>query len=101
MMPVVTRLTPPEDIAVATRIATALGVWRDGMSTVGGSGRHGDTLEAFYRAIGMPTRVHELDIPQDDLPLLAQDTLKNFNANPGARPTGYVDEMLQLLHAAW
>jgi hypothetical protein len=49
----------------------------------------------------MPTRVHELDIPQDDLPLLAHDTLKNFNANPGARSEGYVDEMLQLLQAAW
>ena len=60
-----------------------------------------DALEAFYRSIGMPTRVHELDIPQDDLALLAHDTLKNFNANPGARPEGYVDEMLQLLQAAW
>ena len=49
----------------------------------------------------MPTRVHELDIPQADLPLLAHDTLKNFNANPGARSEGYVDEMLQLLQAAW
>jgi hypothetical protein len=49
----------------------------------------------------MPTRVHELDIPQDDLVLLARDTLKNFNANPGARPEGYVDEMLRLLQAAW
>ncbi len=55
----------------------------------------------FYRSIGMPTRVHALDIPQDDLPLLAHDTLKNFNANPGLRPEGYVDEMLRLLRVAW
>lgn len=101
VMPVVTRLTPPEDIAVATRIATALGVRRDGMAATEAAVATADALEVFYRAIGMPTRVHELDIPPDDLPLLAQDTLKNFNANAGARPTGYVDEMLRLLHAAW
>jgi alcohol dehydrogenase class IV len=58
-------------------------------------------LDAFYRSIGMPTRLRELDIPQDDLALLAHDTLKNFNANPGARSEAYVDEMLQLLQAAW
>ena len=101
VMPVLTRLTPPEDIAVATRIATALGVWRDGMSAAEAATATADALEAFYRSIGMPTRVHELDIPQDDLPLLARDTLKNFNANPGARSAGYMDEMLRLLQAAW
>jgi hypothetical protein len=35
------------------------------------------------------------------LPLLARDTLKNFNANAGTRPDSYVDDMLQLLRAAW
>jgi alcohol dehydrogenase class IV len=100
-MPVVTRLTPPEDPEVATRIATALGVWRTGMSAGEATAVTADALDAFYHSIGMPTRVHQLDIPQDDLPLLARDTLKNFNANPGARSEGYVDEMLRLLQAAW
>jgi hypothetical protein len=49
----------------------------------------------------MPTRIRELDIPEADLPLLARDTLKNFNANPGARSDSYADEMLRLLQAAW
>jgi alcohol dehydrogenase class IV len=101
VMPVVTRLTPPEDPVRATRIATALGVGRDGMSAEEAATATADALEAFYRSIGMPTRVHELDIPQDALPLLAHDTLKNFNANPGTRSAGYVDEMLRLLQAAW
>ena len=35
------------------------------------------------------------------LPLLAQDTLKNFNANPGDRPADYTARMLALLEAAW
>jgi hypothetical protein len=45
--------------------------------------------------------VRELEIPETDLPLLAQDTLKNFNANPGLRSEDYTDKMLQLLQAAW
>jgi hypothetical protein len=49
----------------------------------------------------MPVRVHELHIPEDELPLLARDTLKNFNANPGARAGDYADKMLRLLRAAW
>lgn len=101
VMPVVTRLTPPEDLAVAMRIASALGVWRDGMSAVEAAAATADALEAFYRSLGMPTRLHELDIPPDDLPLVARDTLKNFNANPGTRPEGYADEMLRFLQAAW
>ena len=49
----------------------------------------------------MPARLRELDIPQDELPLLANDTLKNFNANPGDRPADYTTQMLKLLRAAW
>jgi alcohol dehydrogenase class IV len=101
VMPVVTRLTPPDEVDVAARIAEALGVWREGMSSREAAEATADRLEAIYRDVGMPTRVHELDIPQADLPLLAQDTLKNFNANPGLRADDYQEQMLKLLQAAW
>ncbi len=101
VMPMVTRLTPPDDVDVAARIAEALGVWRAGMSSRAAAEATADRLEAIYHDIGMPTRVHELDIPQADLPLLAKDTLKNFNANPGLRSDDYEEQMLKLLQAAW
>jgi alcohol dehydrogenase class IV len=101
VMPTVTRLTPPRDSSVARRIAEAMGVWKEGMSSEAATGATADALSSLYRSIGMPTRVRELAIPEDDLPLLAKDTLKNFNANSGARSESYVDEMLQLLRAAW
>ena len=101
VMPIVTRLTPPHDVSAAARIAEALGVWKEGMSSETAATRTADALESLYRSIGMPTRVRDLTIPEDDLPRLARDTLKNFNANAGARPDSYVDEMLQLLQAAW
>jgi alcohol dehydrogenase class IV len=101
VIPTVTRLTPPQDAEATARIAQALGVWQDGMSATDATVATADALDLFYRSIGMPTRLHELDIPQADLPLLAHDTLKNFNANPGLRSDDYVDTMLALLQAAW
>lgn len=101
VMPTVTRLTPPEDLRVARRIAETIGVWRDGMTAETAAEATADALDTLYDRIGMPKRLNQLDIPRDDLSLLAEDTLKNFNANPGARPDGYVDRMLRYLEAAW
>jgi alcohol dehydrogenase class IV len=101
VMPTVTRLTPPRDASAAERIAEALGVWSGGMSADAAAAATADALESIFQSIGMPTRVRELAIPQTELALLAHDTRKNFNANPGARSEPYVDEMLRLLQAAW
>jgi alcohol dehydrogenase class IV len=99
--PAVTRLTPPGSMERAARIAEALGVWRAGMSAEDATAATADALAAFYKSIGMPTRVRELDVPQADLPKLAEDTRKNFNAKPGIRTDDEVQEMLQLLQATW
>ena len=101
VMPTVTRLTPPDNAESAARIADAMGVWRKGMNSVDAANATADRLEEIYREIGMPSRIRDVDIPKADLPLLAQDTLKNFNANPGNRPDDYVDQMLSLLEASW
>ena len=101
VMPTVTRMTPPENLENAARIADALGVWRKDMSATDAAAATADRLEAIYQKIGMPARISEVDIPKEDLPLLAQDTLKNFNANPGNRPDDYVEQMLSLLEASW
>jgi alcohol dehydrogenase class IV len=101
VMPTVTRLTPPRDTRGTARIAEALGVWSEGMSSEAAVAATADALASLYTSIGMPTRVRELSVPEEDLPQLARDTLKNFNANPGTRPESYVEDMLQLLRAAW
>ena len=96
-----TRLVPPEELERARRIAEALGVWRDGMSGQEAADATADAVERIYRGVGMPVRLSELSIPQEELALLANDTLKNFNANPGARSEDYVERMLSLLKACW
>jgi alcohol dehydrogenase class IV len=97
----VMRHTPVQDTDSPARLASALGVWQHGMSAETATLATAEALEAFYRRIAMPTRVRELGLPEADLPLLARDTLKNFNANAGWRSDTYVDDMLRLLQAAW
>jgi alcohol dehydrogenase class IV len=49
----------------------------------------------------MPTRLRQLDIPREDFPKLAADTVKNFNANAGLRSREtQVADALRLLEAA-
>lgn len=101
VIPTVTRLLPPDDLQTAQRIAEAIGVWKDGMDSPTAAAATADALDGIYRRIGMPTRLNELNIPKADIPLLAEDTLKNFNANPGARSEDQVAHMTRLLEAAW
>ena len=101
VMPTVTRRTSPADIGTAARIARALGVWNKGMTAQAAAEATAAALDDLYQNIGMPSRLRELQIPRGELPLLASDTLKNFNANPGDRPENYTAQMLDLLHAAW
>ena len=85
-----------------TKVAAALGVWRGGMGAEAAALAVADRLEAVYTAQGVPTRVSQLDIPQDDLIGIARETVKNFNANAGARSAeDQVQDALSLLQAAW
>jgi alcohol dehydrogenase class IV len=96
------RLAETVDGAAARQVAEGLGIWRDGMSTAEAAAAVADRLEAIYAGTGMPTRVSQLDIPEDDLPNIAAETIKNFNANRGARsPEQQVADALRLLRAAW
>ena len=83
-------------------VAEALGVWRDGMSPAAAAREVAGALDGIYTKVGVPTRVSQLDILKDDLINIARETVKNFNANRGARsPDEQVADALKLLEAAW
>ena len=50
-------------------------------------------------AAGIPARLRDVDVPQAELPLVAAETQKNFNANPGERDPNEVREMVAILQA--
>ena len=76
------RLSQDENAAAAQLVAEALGL--------GGADKPlrpiiADELERLYRCVGMPIRLSELNIPRSAIPLIAGQTVKNFNANAGVR----------------
>lgn len=101
VLPASIRYAGPSDPEAIRRTAEGMGVSQTGMSATAAAEAVASDLERTYRQIGMPARVRDLAIPEGDLPQLAQDTQKNFNANPGDRPGDYVARMLALLRSAW
>ena len=96
------RLSEEVEPRAARRVAQSLGVWQDGMAARDAALAVADTLEQLYGRMGMPTRLRQLDIPREDFPAIAGETVKNFNANAGARsPEAQVAEALRLLEAAY
>ncbi len=96
------RLSPSIDAASAHQVAEALGVWRDGMGAREAALAVADALEALYARVGVPTSLRHIAVPRDDLPAIAAETVKNFNANAGMRsPQARIEEALRLLELAY
>ena len=96
------RLTRDVDPRSVRQVAEALNVWRDGMDARRAALAGADTLEALYTRVGVPTRLRQLQIPREDLRAIANETVKNFNANAGLRPPQeQIDDALRLLEAAY
>jgi len=96
------RLSDKIDARVARQVAEALEVWRDGMDARQAALAVADKLETLYTRVGVPTRLRQIDIPRDDLQVIANETVKNFNFNPGQRSAeDQIADALRLLEAAY
>lgn len=96
------RLSDEIDPHAARQVAEALEVWRDGMAPRDAALAVADKLEGLYGGVGVPTRLRQLDIPREDLQAIADETVKNFNFNPGLRSAQeQVEDARRLLEAAY
>jgi alcohol dehydrogenase class IV len=96
------RLSDTIDPKAARQVAEALEVWRDGMETRQAALAVADRLESLYTRVGVPTRLRQIDIPRADLQTIANETVKNFNFNPGMRSAAeQIADALRLLEAAY
>jgi alcohol dehydrogenase class IV len=96
------RISETIDPGSARQVAEAVGVWRDGMDARQAAMAVADALDALYTKVGVPIRLREIEIPRADLPLIAGLTVKNFNANAGARSAeDQIAGALRLLEAAY
>ena len=63
--------------------------------------RAAEAVELAFKQAGMPTRLHELDIPRDSLETVLENSLKNFNADPQREFLRERDTLLAELQASW
>jgi alcohol dehydrogenase class IV len=96
------RLAEAVDARSARQVAEALDIWRDRMDGRQAALAVAETLEALYTRVGAPTQLRQLQIPREDLRNIAEDTVKNFNANAGQRsPAAQIEDAIRLLEAAY
>lgn len=96
------RLSDKIDTRSARQVAEALGVWHGNMDGRQAALSVADWLEDIYTRMGVPTRLCQLDIPRDDLRAIANETVKNFNANAGVRSAAdQIEDAVRLLEAAY
>ncbi len=88
----------PEAMAL---IAQGLGVWRDGDALDPAPQKAADELVRVLDSVGMPSRVSQLEIPRESLPLIVKNSLKNFNADPKREFVREQDHLLKVIESCW
>jgi alcohol dehydrogenase class IV len=63
--------------------------------------RAAEAVERVFVEAGMPVKLRELNIPRDSLPMVLENSLKNFNADPRREFLRERDTLQAALNAAW
>jgi len=96
------RISERIDPKAARQVAEALEVWHGNMDIKQAAIAVADKLDELYTLAGVPTRLRQIGVPREDFQTIANETVKNFNFNPGARSAGdQIKDALQLLEAAY
>ncbi len=83
------------------RIAETLGVWQSGMSEADAPARAADHLGQYFARMGMASRLRDLQVPEEGLAQIVEDSMKNFNADPKREFLEHKDELLEVIGKCW
>jgi alcohol dehydrogenase class IV len=101
LTPGVMRMLGARDPDAMCQIASALDAWKSGDPVNEAPERAATAFERFSSSFGMPTRVSELGIPRESLPVILERSLKNFNADPKREFVRERELLMQVLEATW
>lgn len=82
------------------RLSHALGVG-DGLPEKEAAKRAPDFIDDFYRRLGMPVRLRDAGIPQQDIERIAHDAMGDFYLHQNARKVRDKSELVELLQQMW
>jgi alcohol dehydrogenase class IV len=89
------------DAHAMANIATGLGLMAPGSNEADAPARVADDLMRTFSKLGMPGRLRDLDIPEEGLAAILEDSMKNFNADPKREFLEHREELLAVLRSAW
>lgn len=99
MLPHAVRYNLPVTFARQERLCRAIA---DGMGGQGGVGNDASAaIAAFTRALNLPQRLRDLDIPLDELDAAAEDAFSVWHTFFNPRPVASPGELREVLAAAW
>ena len=101
LTPMVMRKLGARDPQAMALIAQGLGVWRENDGIDAAPDKAATELERVFKSAGMPVRVSELNIPRESLPLIVENSLKNFNADPKREFVREREMLLAVIEACW
>jgi alcohol dehydrogenase class IV len=94
------RFNLEQTTAGLARLAQGLGVG-DGLSEGEAAKRAPDFVDDFYRRLGLPVRLREANIPQQDIERIAHDAMGDFYLHQNARKVKEESELVELLRQMW
>jgi len=101
LTPTVMRKLGSRDAEAMALIAQGLGVWHEDDAIDSAPEKAAAELERLFKGAGMPVRISELNIPRESLPLIVENSLKNFNADPKREFVRERDMLQALIEACW
>jgi alcohol dehydrogenase class IV len=87
--------------AEMARLAAGLGASAEPPSEDEAPARAAEHLASTFARVGMPARLRDLDVPEDGLIAVLEDSMKNFNADPRREFLEHREELLKVLRACW
>lgn len=99
VLPAVLRFNAPEAAQGLAKLATALGLpcTEQGVA----SANVIDALASVFGALKLPTRLRDLDVPQDALPELARVSFDDWYLQNNPRPVRDAEQLQQILQEVW
>lgn len=97
-------LTPPgmrfnieSNIEGQARFAKAMGVKKDGMDDRQSATSAADAIEILFKELGLPTRLSEVGVSEDDIGQIAEDAMTDFGLHRNVRKIQNVEELTEIL----
>ena len=88
----------PEALAL---IAQGLGVWNEHDGLAAAPEKAAAEFERVLKSVGAPVRVSELGVPRESLPVILDNSMRNFNADPKREFIRERDYLGAVLESCW